>query len=522
MIYNFEDYSLDADLRELRVGDKLVAIEPQVFDLLTFLIRNSGRVVSKDDLISGVWNGRIVSDSTLNSSINAVRQAVGDSGNAQRLIRTVPRKGFRFVGTAREQEEIRKSGPSSSAADQAGPPLPDKPSIAVLPFENFSGDAEQIYFADGMVDEIITALSHFRWLFVIARGSSFSYRGRAVEVKQIGRELGVRYILEGSVRKSESRVRITAQLIDTLSGAHLWADRFDGALKDVFELQDQVTASVVGAIGPKLEQAEIDRARRKPTASLGAYDYYLHGLANIQRDATKEANDEALRLFGKAIELDPNFAAAYGMAALCYVSRQWKRWMVAPKAEVAEATRLVDRAAELGRNDAIALSAAGMTLGLVVRDLDRAVMLLDRSLALNPNFAVSWVRSAWVRIFLGQFDVAIEHASRAMRLSPLDPLLVGMQTVIAFAHFCADRYDQSAAWAAKAVKEQPDFVAGLRLLIASNAALGRMDEATKLIARLREADGVVPVSELGTHLPFRESKYLAKYAETLRRAGFPE
>ena len=274
---------------------------------------------------------------------------------------------------------------------------------------------------------------------------------------------------------------------------------------------------MVGVIAPKIERAEIERAKRKPTGSLDAYDYYLHGLASFHQD-TKEANDEALRLFGKAIELDPDFAAAYGMAALCYVGRNWKHWMLDPQNEVAEAARLANRAAELGRNDAVALSAAGMALGLVVRDLDRAAVLLDRSLLLNPNLAASWVRSAWVRLFLGQFDLAIEHASRAMRLSPLDPLLVGMQTAIAFAHFCAGRHDQSAAWAERAVKEQPTFAPAIRVLAASSASLDRMDEAAKGLARLKEINSV----RVSRGISVSGAEILAKYAEALRKAGFPD
>lgn len=400
--------------------------------------------------------------------------------------------------------------------------LPDKPSIAVLPFQNMSGDSDQEYFVDGLVEDIITALSRMRLLFVIARNSSFIYKGRAVDVKRVGRELGVRYLLEGSVRKSGHRVRITGQLIDASTGTHLWADRFDGNLEDIFDLQDQITMSVVGVIAPTLERAEIERAKSKPTTSLDAYDYYLHGLASAYHD-TKEGNNEALRLFGKAIELDPNFAAAYGMSALCYVSRWLKHWMSDAQKEASDAARLVNRAAELGRDDAIALSAAGMAAGLVVKDFDRAVVLLDRSLLLNPNLAVSWVRSAWVRLFLGEFDMAIEHASRAMRLSPLDPLLVGMQTAIAFAHFCAGRCDQAMTWAEKAVNEQPNFATALRVLAASSASLGRMKEATQTLARLKEIKVSLRISELHHYpFPFREPKYFSKYVDALRKAGFSE
>lgn len=510
--YRFEGYLLDPERRELRHGEDLVAVEPQVFDLLHYLICNRDRFVSKDDLIVGVWDGRIVSESTLSSRLTAVRQAVGDNGESQRLIRTIPRKGFRFVGQITE-ENNRLSHPK-------GLRLPDKPSIAVLPFQNLSDDSAQGYFVDGIVEDITTALSQFSQLFVVARSSSFTYKGRNVDVKKIGQELGVRYVLEGSIRKAAGQMRITVQLINSLNAVQLWAAHFDGAIEEVFDLQDQVTSGVVGVIAPKIERAEIERAKRKPTGSLDAYDYYLHGLASVYQD-TKEASDEALRLFGKAVELDPNFAAAYGMAALCYVSRQWKQWMAEPQKEVDEAARLVNRAAALGRDDAMALSAAGMAAALVVRDLDRAAVLLDRSLLLNPNLAVSWVRSAWVRIVLGQFDLAIEHARRAIRLSPLDPLLVGMLSAIAFADFCAGRYEQAAGWAEKAVKEQPTFAAALRVLAASNATLGRMKEAAEALVRLKETGAPVNISDL-RHLPFREPKYLAKYAEALRKAGFPD
>ena len=527
MIYKFDQFSLDTERRELRCSGELVAIEPQVFDVLQFMIANRDRVVSSDDLICGVWNGRIVSESTVATRVSAVRRALSDSGEQQRLIRTLARKGHRFIGDVEEfhPHSHVNAKPSSSSEDFGVQmlaqqlSLPDKPSIAVLAFKNLSNDVAQEYFVDGVVEDITTALSQFSQLFVVARSSSFTYKGRNVDVKQIGRELGVRYVLDGSLRKTTGHLRITVQLIDSITAVHLWATHFDGALDQVFDFQDQVASGVVNVIAPKIERAEIQRARRKPTGSLGSYDYYLHGLANSYQD-TKEASDQALRFFGKAVELDPDFAAAYGMGALCYVERWWKQWMLDPQKEAAEAARLVNRAAALGRNDAIALSAAGMALGLVVRDLGQAVLLLDRSLLLNPNLAASWVRSAWVRLFLGQFDLAIEHASRAIRLSPLDPLLVGMQTAIAFAHFCAGRHEQAVTWSEKALGEQPAFVPALRVLVASNASLDRMDDAKKGLARLREINAATRVSE--REFPFQEPRYSAKYAEALRKAGFAE
>ncbi|MBV9568462.1 MAG: adenylate/guanylate cyclase domain-containing protein, partial [Hyphomicrobiales bacterium] len=265
--------------------------------------------------------------------------------------------------------------------------VPEKPSLAVLPFQNMSGDPGQEYFADGMVEEIITALCRFHWLFVIARNSSFTYKGRSVDVKTVGRELGVRYVLEGSVRKAGDRVRITGQLIDSSTGAHLWADRFEGELQDIFDLQDQMTCSVVSATAPKLEQAEIERARNKPTENLDAYDYYLRGIAALHR-WSREANNEALRLFYRAIELDPQFASAYGMAARCYSQRKASGWMISHAREVAETERLARHAALLGKDDAVPLCTAGIAFAYVLGEHDYGAALMDRAVALNPNLAL--------------------------------------------------------------------------------------------------------------------------------------
>jgi TolB-like protein len=326
--------------------------------------------------------------------------------------------------------------------------LPDKPSIAVLPFINMSGDAEQEYFADGMVEDIITALSRFKALFVIARNSSFTYKGRAVDVKQIGRELGVRYVLEGSVRKAANRVRITGQLVDTATGAHLWANRIDGGLGDIFDLQDQVTESVVGAIAPAVEKAEIERAKRKPTESLDAYSVYLRGLARLYQFAGRQVNDEALRLFNSAIELDPDFASAYGRAAFCYVAAKTNSWISVTPNEIAEVMRLARRAVELGKDDAIALADSGWALAYVVHELGVGAGLIDRALVLNSNLAEAWNCGGSVKLWLGEPELAIERFARAMRLSPLDPLATGMRSGTAHAHFFLGRYDEAASWAA--------------------------------------------------------------------------
>ncbi|MGY8664246.1 winged helix-turn-helix domain-containing tetratricopeptide repeat protein [Bradyrhizobium sp. UFLA05-109] len=557
MPFLFEDYCLDADRRELKRGSELIPIGPKVFDLLLFLVQNREQVVSRNDLLEAVWEGRIVSESTLTSHVNAVRKAIGDTGKEQRLIRTVSRRGLRFVGkiieermparasvtdlatdpgvqhvkNMREPIGIFEVGAPTGARDalvlaaeaESPPPLPDKPSIAVLPFQNMSGDVEQEYFADGMAEDIITALSRFKAPFVIARNSSFTYKARAVDVKQVGRELGVRYVLEGSVRKAANRVRITGQLVDTATGAHIWADRFDGELGDIFDLQDQVTESVVGAIAPAVEKAEIERAKRKPTGSLDAYALYLRGLALLHQFGNREANDEALRLFNRAIELDPEFATAYGRAAFCYLIARINGWVPDTENAITEVKKLTQRAVELGKDDAIALSSGGNALAFVVGDLGVGAGLVDRALALNSNLAEAWNFGGWVKIWLGEPEAAIERFARAIRLSPLDPWLMGMRAGTAYAHFFLDRYDEAASWAAMALQCSPDYRPGLRITAASTAKAGRLEQAHKAVARLRELSPALRLSNLKDTLgPYQRAEDVARYEEGLRQAGLPE
>ena len=418
---------------------------------------------------------------------------------------------------------LPKIGTVSLGAFRAGEalPLPSKPSIAVLPFENLSGDREQEYFADGMVEEIITALSRFRGLFVIARNSSFAYKGRAVDIKQVGRELGVRYILEGSVRKAGSRVRITGQLIDTSTGVHLWADRFDGGMDDIFDLQDQVTASVVGAIGPKLERAEIDRAKRKPTESLDAYDHFLRGMACVHQ-WTRETNVQALEHFRRAIELDPGYAAAYGMAARCYSQRKISGWVADRESDIAEAAGYAWRAVQIGKNDPVALCTAGIVLAHVVGDLDNGDAMIEQALALNPNWAWAWLFSGWSKNLLGEPEVALDRIHRAMRLSPQDTQFFNMQTGAAWAYFIAGRYVDSRMSARAALRGQSDYVTALRLLAASSALLGDLEEARSVMGRLRELDPGARVSTIRQRDPLRRPEDVARFAEGLRLAGLPE
>jgi TolB-like protein len=434
---------------------------------------------------------------------------------------------YESIRQRRAAQAPSSAGPSSAqstggtAVKSVELTLPSRPSIAVLPFQNMSGDPEQEYFADGIVEEIITALSRMRWLFVIARNSSFTYKGRSVDVKQIGRELGVRYVLEGSVRKASNRIRITGQLIDTSTGASLWANRFEGGIEDVFDLQDRVTSSVVGAIAPKLEQAEMERAKRKPTESLDAYDYYLRGLAGVHR-WTREANAEALKMFGQAIQLDPDFASAYGMAARCYSQRKTAGWTTDRARDVAEAARLAGQAAELGRDDPIALWTAGLALAFVVGDLEKGAVLTERALALNPNMVWAWLFSGWVKVWIGEPETAIERFAHAMRLNPQDPLFFQMQAGTALAHFFAGRYDEASALAETAMRDQPNFVLGWGTMAASGALAGRTEEAHKAMAGLRHLAPELRLSNLKDLLTLRRPADIAKWEEGLRRAGLPE
>jgi len=504
----FGRFRLDLVQRELLLAGSPVRLGSRAMDILVVLAAAKGEIVSKDELLSRVWPGLTVGDNNLQVQISALRKALdNESGGPSHLV-TVPSRGYRLIGF---------SDTASSLA------LPDRPSIAVLPFQNMSDDPQQDYFADGIVEDITTALCNIRWLFVIARNSSFAYKGRAFDVKEVGRELGVRYVLEGGVRKAEKRVRITAQLIDASTGTHLWANNFDGGLENIFDLQDQVTASVVGAISPTLEQAEIERAHRKPTESLDAYDYFLRGLARAHR-VTRDDTTEALQLFAKAIELDPDFASPHGAAAFCYVSRKMNGWVSDSAQDITEAARLARRAVETGKDDAAALSFGGLALGYVVGDLDGAVALIDRALVLNPNLATAWYASGTVRAFRGgEPDVAIEHLERAMRLSPLDQFLFSMQGVTAVAHVFAGRYDEASAWAEKAYWERPNILATLRVSAISYAFAGRIEDARESAARALDLDPGMRISNLKDRIGvLRRPEDYAKFAEGLRMAGVPE
>ena len=399
-------------------------------------------------------------------------------------------------------------------------PLPDKPSIAVLPFQNMTGDAEQDYFVDGVVEEIITAISRLPWLFVIARNSSFTYKGRAVDVKQVARELGVRYVLEGSVRKGGNKVRITGQLIDAASGAHIWADRFDGALDDIFELQDQVASGVVGAIEPKLRSAEIERAIRKPTENLGAYDLYLRALAQFWK-WTPDGWSEAVDLLRRALDIDPSYATAAGLFAWCRVVEQTRRLVSAQERD--EASRFARLAVEKGNEDPDALWMGGWGMLMLAGEHAAGMSAMERSLALNPNSALASCFFGWAQSYRHQSQRAIEALERARRLSPLDPQPWVFYGGLAHAHFAAGRWGEAIEWADRALHAQPRMTAVVGVKAAACSHLGRAEEARAYVSRYLELRPGSTIGNVGGYVRTAVSpEFRAAYTDGLRQAGMPE
>jgi TolB-like protein len=517
--YLFDTFSLDTDRRELRRQDDLLAIEPKAFDLLVYLIANRERVVSKDDLVATIWGGRSVSETALTTCLNAVRRAIGDSGKAQQRIRTLPRKGVRFVGDVRQHDDPEGTGRGELSQDALRPALalPDKPSIAVLPFLNLSGDPEQDYFADGMVEEITTLLSRQRWLFVIARTSAFTYKGKMVDLKQVGRELGVRYLLEGSVRKAGNRVRVAAQLIDARSGANLWADNFDGKIDDIFELHDRIAVEVSGAVEPNLRNAEIDRSLRKPTPNLDAYDLYLRA-STVFRDPTPDNLWTALELTQRALERDANFARVLALRSNCIFHLAEK---FGPDA-ASEALRLAHAALAVSSDDSEATASAALTIAMMGGSIDTALWASQQALLINPSGFSALMHGGWVHCAAGNPEAAIELFSRALRLSPRDPLRGFCELGLANAYRDLRHPEDALVWARRAMLSLPRLAGGYRVAAAALVDLGRIDEAKELIAQLLR---ILPQSRINAALLRRQNRNPAtvdSWIVTLRLAGLPE
>jgi TolB-like protein len=513
LLYNFKTYVLDTDTRELRRGTELIAVEPQVFDLLVFLIENRERVVSKDDLIAAIWHGRIVSESTLTSRINAARKAIGDSGEQQSLIRTVARKGLRFVGTLREPAPggVARAGPEPSLL-----PLPDRPAIAVLPFTNMSGDPEQEYFSDGISEDLITALSKLRWFLVIARNSSFVYKGKAAPLKDIAEELGVRYVIEGSVRKSGDRVRITAQLIDAVGGSHIWAERYDRALADIFVVQDEITEAIVAAIEPQLYAAENFRAQRKPPDSLDAWDLAMRALSHYWR-ITPEDNVAAQALLEKAILIDPNYSQALGVLANSYIFGAHMGWTEMTKAAAAAESAALAAI----RNDSED-PWAHMALGhvyLLTRQFDDSLAEYELTLRLNPNFAQAQGDYALLLSYNGRWQEAADAVRRAIRLSPRDPFLAAYYGVASYAQFVGRNYQEAIKLARESLRQRRDFVGAHRVLTAAAGMAGDAELGERALAELRRVQPNISLDWIAANIPIRHAAEREHYLEGFRRAG---
>lgn len=411
MLYHFERFSLDSGRRELRRDGVAVSVEPKVFDLIVCLVVRRDGVVSKDDLIKSVWNGRIVSESALATCINAARAALQDSGGEQRLIRTLPRKGLRFVYPVTQQNPLSTIAKPEEQASRLA--LPDKPSIAVLPFVNMSSDPEQEYFADGIVADIIAGLARINWLFVIPRNSSFVYKHRPTDVKQVCRELGVRYALEGSIRKAGSRVRITAELIDAENGAHIWVERYDRELDDIFALQDEISEKVVLALEPSLRDAEAKRLQSRPRVSFEAYDLVLRAQPYAHSHVPEDAAI-AIPILIEALAIEPDYAGAHAPLSLCYHSRFSRAGLA--EADRQSAIRHAHAAIASGADDATALGIAGFVIALDAHDRTTALQAFDRALALSNSNFFALSPSALALSWMGQTGPAIDRASRALRL----------------------------------------------------------------------------------------------------------
>jgi len=510
----FADHTLDTATRELRHGSDAVAVEPQVFDLLVHLVENRDRVVSKEDLIASVWGGRIVSDSTLTSRINAARRALGDSGEAQKLIRTIARKGLRFVGDVHTRSA--HGGPTlvPDVHEPAGAATPDRPVIAVLPFLNMSGDPEQEYFSDGISEDIITALSKLRWFFVIARNSSFTYKGKAVHIRQVAEELGASYVLEGSVRKAGDQVRITAQLNDAATGSHLWAERYDRALSDVFAVQDEITAAIVAAIEPQLYAAENFRARRKPPESIDAWDLAMRALSHCWR-VTRQDNVVAQALLEKAIAIDPGYGQAHGLFAATHTFSAHMGWaeMATPFAERAALAAILADSEDPWAHYALAC------VCMYTRRFEDALAGFELALRLNPSFSLAQGYFGLALAYRGAWEEGDIAARRALRLSPRDPFSAIYCGVAGYSQFVGRNYDEAMRLARDGIRLRGDFVGAHRVLTAAAAMAGEADVARAALRELRRVQPGISLAWIAKHMPISQAAELAHYVEGFRRAG---
>ncbi|TPI44888.1 tetratricopeptide repeat protein [Mesorhizobium sp. B2-9-1] len=478
--YQFGPFRLDPEVGILFYGAEPTMLGRRAVALLRLLIQNAGQPVSKDALIDAGWGGSAVADNNLTVQIAALRRTLADAANVASWIETLPRRGYRYVGPA-----VATSLPDTSATTRAAsaPMLPEKPSIAVLPFSNLSGDPQQEYFADGMVDDIITGLARIKWLFVIARNSSFSYKGRAIDVKQVGRELGVRYVLEGSVRKAGGSVRVAAQMIDASTGAHVWAERYDRSSEDIFALQDEIALAAVGAIAPSVRKAEIERVRRKRPDSLDAYDLVLQAQPDVDSGMPDQVT-RALVLLERALALEPAYALAHGNAAMCHHCLFLRAGL--QEINRASSIRHARSAIVHGQDDALALTWAGFSIGMDAHDRAGAFAALEAALAISPSSALTYILGSVMLGWSGEAERAIEWSEQGIRLSPFDSWAWAAFDAQAMSHVLRGRYEEACRAAYKSVQANPAHSITYVQLAAALAKLGRLDEARAAAARVIE------------------------------------
>lgn len=521
LLFLFADYELNASRRELRRGSETIAVEPQVLDLLIFLVQNTNRVVTKDDLIASVWGGRIVEDTTLTSRISAARKAIGETGRNQKLIRTFARKGIRFVGEVltRDDDDLADKGiPPADVAFKLlqRTPVLDRPAIAVLPFSNMSGDPGQDYFSDGISEDIITGLSKLRWFLVIARNSTFVYRGRSVHVRQVGEELGVGYVVEGSVRKSGGRLRITAQLNDVTTGSHVWAERYDRDFADVFAVQDEITEAIVAAIEPQLYAAENLRVRRKHPNSMDAWELVMRALSHYWR-VTRHDNELAQALLEQAIAIDPDYGQALGVLAASYTFGAHMGW-----AEMQTISDIVERTAlaavRADSEDPWAHHALG-AFYLITRRFDDSLAEFELALRLNPSFLQAQNYYATALSFCGRWEESLEAVSRAIQLSPRDPFSALYYGSACLAQYIGSNYEEAMRLARIAIRLRADYAAAYRVLAAAAGMSGDGHAATGALNDLRRAQPNISLAWVAEHVPFKHDSDREHYLEGFRRAG---
>jgi len=497
---------------------RAVQLGPRAFDLLAVLVRRPGDLVTKDELLAEVWPGTVVEENNLHVQASAVRRVLAEGDPDGRYMMTVPGRGYRFVAAV---THLAQNGGNAVTTDvvELASALRGKPSIVVLPFNNLSADPEQEYFADGVVEEITTALSRFSSLFVIARNSAFTYKGRPVDVKHVGREMGVRYVLEGSVRKAKDRVRITGQLIEAENGTHIWADRYEGGLDDIFALQDQITTSVVGALLPKLETAEIERARKKPTESLDAYDLYLRALAAFYA-WTHDANDQALALLERSLRLDPRFAAAAVIADNCWAARYAQGWSPIDEA-IAQSTRFATLAVQLDPDNAEALAVLARRTPSIKGDSEETIALAERAVSSNPNSAFDWRCTGYALMIIGESERAVEHFERTLRLSPRDPRAYDAVSGLALALVQLGHDTRAVELFREAIRQNPGFAPAWRGMTSALAMADQREEAERALERTM-LDPQFSLHSITKRLGFSKRVQVGRLFEGWRRAGVRE